>query len=43
MLNAKQGPIEDAEIEDFLRNKPFNFKATYADVHDLVSQFHYNL
>lgn len=28
MLNAKRSPIEDAEIEDFLRNKPLNFKAT---------------
>jgi UDPglucose 6-dehydrogenase len=28
MLNAKQSPIEDAEIEDFLRNKSLNFKAT---------------
>jgi UDPglucose 6-dehydrogenase len=28
MLNRKQSPIEDAEIEDFLRNKPLNFKAT---------------
>ena len=28
MLNAKQSPIEDAEIEDFLTNKPLNFKAT---------------
>ena len=28
MLNAKQSPIEDAEIEDFLHNKPLNFKAT---------------
>jgi len=28
MLNAKQSPIEDPEIEDFLRNKPLNFKAT---------------
>jgi len=28
MLNCKQSPIEDAEIEDFLRNKPLNFKAT---------------
>jgi len=28
MLNAKQSPIEDAEIEDFLANKPLNFKAT---------------
>jgi UDPglucose 6-dehydrogenase len=28
MLNAKQSTIEDAEIEDFLTNKPLNFKAT---------------
>ena len=28
MLNRKQSPIEDAEIEDFLRNKSLNFKAT---------------
>ena len=28
LLNQKQSPIEDAEIEDFLRNKPLNFKAT---------------
>ena len=28
MLNAKQSPIEDAEIEDSLNNKPLNFKAT---------------
>ena len=28
MLNQKQSPIEDAEIEEFLRNKPLNFKAT---------------
>ena len=28
MLNAKKSPIEDAEIEDFLKNKPLNFKAT---------------
>lgn len=28
MLNRKQSPIEDAEIEDFLRNKSINFKAT---------------
>lgn len=28
MLNGKQSPIEDAEIEDFLKHKPLNFKAT---------------
>ena len=28
MLNAKQSPIEDTEIEDFLRNRQINFKAT---------------
>ena len=28
MLNRKQSPIEDTEIEDFLHNKPLNFKAT---------------
>jgi UDPglucose 6-dehydrogenase len=28
MLNRKQSPIVDAEIEDFLRNKSLNFKAT---------------
>ena len=28
MLNAKQSPIEDADIEDFLQNKPLNFRAT---------------
>ena len=28
MLNRKQSPIEDVEIEDFLKNKPLNFKAT---------------
>jgi UDPglucose 6-dehydrogenase len=28
MLNRKQSPIEDADIEDFLRNKSLNFKAT---------------
>lgn len=28
MLNNKQSPIVDAEIEDFLQNKPLNFKAT---------------
>ena len=28
MLNRKQSPIEDAEIEDFLCNRSLNFKAT---------------
>jgi UDPglucose 6-dehydrogenase len=28
LLNQKQSPIEDSEIEDFLKNKPLNFKAT---------------
>lgn len=28
MLNRKQSPIEDAEIEDFFANKALNFKAT---------------
>ena len=28
MLNRKESPIEDAEIEDFLNNKPLNFRAT---------------
>lgn len=28
MLNRRESPIEDAEIEDFLRHKPLNFKAT---------------
>lgn len=28
MLNRKDSPIEDAEIEDFLKNRPLNFRAT---------------
>lgn len=28
MLNRKESPIEDADIEDFLKNKPLNFHAT---------------
>jgi UDPglucose 6-dehydrogenase len=28
MLNRKESPIEDAELEDFLKNKPLNFRAT---------------
>jgi UDPglucose 6-dehydrogenase len=36
MLNRKQSPIEDAELEDFLKNKPLNFRATL-DKHDAYS------
>ena len=28
MLNRKESPIEDADIEDFLKNKTLNFRAT---------------
>jgi len=28
MLNRKESPIEDIEIEDFLKHKPLNFRAT---------------
>ena len=28
MLNNKQSPIEDKEIEEYLQNKPLNFRAT---------------
>jgi UDPglucose 6-dehydrogenase len=28
MLNRKQSPIKDAEIEDYLKNKPLNLRAT---------------
>lgn len=28
MLNLKQSPIQDAEIEDYLKNKPLNLRAT---------------
>ena len=28
MLSRKESPIEDAEIKDYLRNKPLNFRAT---------------
>lgn len=33
LLNQKKSPIEDKEIEDFLANKPLNFRATL-DKHD---------
>ncbi|MBK6636961.1 MAG: nucleotide sugar dehydrogenase [Rhodocyclaceae bacterium] len=28
MLNRRESPIEDGDIEDYLRNKPLNFRAT---------------
>ncbi|GEM_PF-4869973 len=28
MLNRKESPIEDAEMEDFLKNRLLNFRAT---------------
>jgi UDPglucose 6-dehydrogenase len=28
MLNARQSPIEDAELEDYLAHKPLNLRAT---------------
>ena len=28
MLNRKESPIEDVEIEEFLKNRPLNFRAT---------------
>ena len=28
MLNRKESPIEDKELEDYLKNKPLNFRAT---------------
>jgi UDP-glucose 6-dehydrogenase len=37
MLNDKQAPIEDIEIEDFLKNKPLNFKATLDKVEAYTS------
>lgn len=40
MLNRKQSPIEDAEIDDFLRTKPLNFKATL-DKEEAYTGAHY--
>jgi UDPglucose 6-dehydrogenase len=40
MLNRKHSPIEDAEIEDYLRNKHLNFKATL-DKHEAYSGAEY--
>jgi hypothetical protein len=28
MLNRKESPIQDVELEDYLKNKPLNFRAT---------------
>jgi UDPglucose 6-dehydrogenase len=42
MLNRRESPIEDADVEDFLRNRPLNFRATldkhsaYADADYVV-------
>ena len=33
LLNQKKSPIEDTEIEDYLRNKPLNLRAT-VDKHE---------
>ncbi|MFM8798748.1 MAG: UDP-glucose 6-dehydrogenase, partial [Fluviibacter sp.] len=27
-INRKESPIEDKELEDYLKNKPLNFRAT---------------
>jgi UDPglucose 6-dehydrogenase len=37
MLNRKESPIEDSEIEDFLRNRHLNFRATL-DKHDAYAE-----
>jgi UDPglucose 6-dehydrogenase len=28
MINRKESPIEDADIEDYLKNRPLNLQAT---------------
>ena len=40
MLNRRQSPIEDREIEDFLKHKPLNFRATL-DRHDAYGNADY--
>jgi len=40
MLNRRQSPIEDVEIEDYLVNKPLNFRATL-DKHDAYASADY--
>ncbi|MGE5469619.1 MAG: nucleotide sugar dehydrogenase [Bacteroidota bacterium] len=33
MLNRKRSPVQDAELEDYLQNKPLNFRATLNKKH----------
>lgn len=40
MLNRKESPIEDAEIENYLKSKPLNFRATL-DKHDAYKNADY--
>ncbi len=40
MLSNKESPIEDREIEDFLKNKSINFRAT-TDKYDAYTKAHY--
>jgi len=40
MLNRKESPIEDAEIESYLKSKPLNFRATL-DKHDAYTSADY--
>jgi UDPglucose 6-dehydrogenase len=40
MLNRKQSPIHDVELEDYLQHKPLNFRATL-DKHDAYANADY--
>jgi len=40
MINRKQSPIADPELEDYLKNKPLNFRATL-DKHDAYADADY--
>jgi UDPglucose 6-dehydrogenase len=40
MLNRKQSPIQDVELEDYLQHKPLNFRATL-DKHDAYTNADY--
>jgi hypothetical protein len=40
ILNRKQSPIEDAEIEDYLQNKPLNLRATFFNKLDSYAATH---